>query len=135
MTATVEVVFTQDQEPITVSTEVELDAILDRVAAASTPDTPPLVALDMPDRGRSMMVGLRGAVGVLNYVDFTAGGASASKGDTTGSATPAYFYCDTWTGLPADAEIPIDLVRRAAREFLGTGHRPTCVSWQAETPA
>ena len=130
MTAIVQVVFDQDQEPVTVSTVEGLDAVLDHVAAGSTLDTPPLVALDMPDRQRSMMVGLRGSLGVLNYVDFAGGGGSASKADSAGVKPPAYFYCDTWTELPSDAEVSIAVVRRAAREFLTTGERPTCVNWQ-----
>ncbi|WP_203857008.1 hypothetical protein [Plantactinospora mayteni] len=43
----------QDQELLSVSTVEELDRVLDRIAAQSTPAAPPLVALDMPDRQRS----------------------------------------------------------------------------------
>jgi hypothetical protein len=129
-TPTVEVIFAEDEEPVVVSTVAELDRVLDRIAAEASPDAPPLVALDMPARQRSMMAGFRGPVGVLNFMDMTADGGYASKGDTTGAPTPPYFYCDHWTGITADAEIPIDRVRAAAREFLATGERPTGIEWQ-----
>ncbi|WP_425566033.1 Imm1 family immunity protein [Polymorphospora rubra] len=32
--------------------------------------------------------------------------------------------------VTAGAEIPIEQMRAAAREFLTTGDRPTCVTWQ-----
>lgn len=132
---TVYAIYTQDEEPVAIATVAELDAVLDRVAAEADLDAPRLVALDMPERQRSLMVGLRGDVGVLNFVDFNGGGASASKGDTNGMATPAYFYCEEWTGIPDDAEIPVELVRQAAREFLATGERPGCVGWQVPRSA
>lgn len=130
MTVSVQVIYAYEQDQITISDSGELDTILDQVAAEAPIDAPPLVALDMPDRERSMMVGLRGAVGVLNFVDFTGPVSAASRSDSTGVPTPAYFYCDSWTGLPADTEIPIEVVRQAAREFLATGERPSCVTWQ-----
>lgn len=131
MTApTVEVILTEDEDPVMVSTVVELDAVLDRVTATASLDAPPLVALDMPMRERSMMVGFRGPVGVLNFVDLATGAGSASKGPRVDAPTPPYFYCDHWTGITAGAEIPVEQVRAAAREFLTTGERPTCVAWQ-----
>ncbi|MEV0730609.1 Imm1 family immunity protein [Polymorphospora sp. NPDC050346] len=127
---TVEVIFTEEEDPVVVSTIAELDAVLDRVTAETSPHTPPLIALDMPAQERSLMVGVRGAVGVLNYVDLTTGDGYASKGTATDAPTPPYFYCGTWTGITAGAEIPIEQVRAAAREFLTTGDRPTCITWQ-----
>ena len=119
-----------ESEPTTVATTAELDAVLDRLAAEASLDAPPLIALDMPDQQRSMLVGLRGPVGVLNFVDFSTGRGSASKADTNGAQTPPYFYCGEWTAVPADAELPIEVVRQAARDFLDTGERPNSVTWQ-----
>ena len=76
------------------------------------------------------MIGFRGTVGVVNFIDLTADRGYASKGPTSGTTPPPYFYCDTWTGITNDAEIPIDQVRAAAREFLRTAERPTNVEWQ-----
>jgi hypothetical protein len=129
-TQTVEVIFAEDEEPAVVSTVAELDIILDRITAEVSLDAPPLVALDMPARERSMMIGVRGVVGILNFLDLATGAGYASKGPSASAPTPPYFYCDRWTGITAGAEIPIDQVRAAAREFLATGERPTCVEWQ-----
>jgi hypothetical protein len=77
-----------------------------------------------------MMIGMRGAVGVLNFLDLVTGAGFASKGSSTDAPTPPYFYCGRWTGITAGAEIPIEQARAGAREFIATGERPTCVEWQ-----
>lgn len=125
--------YREDRDPVTVVTTTELDTELDRIAAeaAHTPEAPLLVALEVPGTQRTMLVGQRGSVGVLNYVDLagTAGGF-ISRADRTGQPTPPYFYFGSWTGIDPDAEIPVDQVRAAARELLSTGRQPGCVEWQ-----
>jgi hypothetical protein len=130
---TLRISYAKDPEPVTVATIADLDAELDRIAAkfADKPDVPPLVALETVGTNRTMLVGLRGSVGVLNYVDLDdSEGGYVSKGTDPNADTPPYFYFGSWTGLESNAEIPGDQVRAAAREFLTTGERPTCVVWQ-----
>jgi hypothetical protein len=131
VSGSVQAIFDQHLDPVPVATTRELDELLDRIQAAAPADAPPLVALDMPDRQRSLVIGLRGPVGLLNFVDLNdADGGAVSKADSDGAETPPYFYCGHWTEFPTDAELPIDDVRAAAREYLSTGHRPTNVTWQ-----
>ena len=44
---------------------------------------------------------------------------------------PSYFIVGNAIEFPDRSKIPIDLVRRAVKEFLASGgQRPTCVQWQ-----
>jgi hypothetical protein len=124
--------FHNGQEPVTVTTVAELDAELDRIRVESvaSPQAPLLAALTVAGTQRTMLVGQRGAVGVLNYVDLASTeGGFVSKSGTTGQLTPPYVYFGSWTGFDADAEIPVEQVRTAARELLSTGARPVCIEW------
>jgi hypothetical protein len=81
-----QVIYDEDREPVPVATADELDALPDQVQATAPTEAPPLVALDMPDQQRSLLVGLRGPVGVLNFMDLTSDGGSISKAPRTSTA-------------------------------------------------
>ncbi|WP_353962457.1 Imm1 family immunity protein [Streptomyces sp. NBC_01221] len=52
-------------------------------------------------------------------------------GHTPGPWEVTYFVAENPTEFPATAEIPLALVRQAAKEFLSSGgRRPTCTQWQ-----
>jgi hypothetical protein len=131
VSGSVQAIYDQHREPVAINTIGELDELLDRIQATALAEAPPLIALDRPDQQRSLVVGLRGGVGLLNFVDLNdADGGAVSKADNDGAETPPYFYCGHWTEFPTDAELPVDDVRAAAREYLATGQRPTNVTWQ-----
>lgn len=105
-------------------------AVSPRSNAGWQADAPPLVALEATRGHRTLLVGLRGPVGVLSYVDLDSGdGGFVSRGTNPGAATPPYVYFGSWTGFEDNAEIPAQQARAAARQFLRTEDRPTCVRW------
>lgn len=124
--------YAKGQEPVPITDPDALDAELDRVVAeVASADAPPLIALEATRGARTLLVGLRGPLGVLNYVDLDSGeGGFVSRGANPAAETPPYVYFGSWTGFEDNAEIPAEQVRAAAREFLLTGNRPTCVQWQ-----
>lgn len=68
-------------------------------------------------------------VGLVAFSD--ASGNFVSRGSSSGRVDPVYFQQGHLTEFSAYSEIPIPLVRRAAKEFLiSGGKRPTCVQWQ-----
>jgi hypothetical protein len=71
-------------------------------------------------------------VGLLAFMD--ADGNVVTSGSPETRTDPAYFIQGQMTEFPAHSEIPLDLVRQAAKEFLTSGgERPTCVGWQPVT--
>ncbi|WP_329041395.1 Imm1 family immunity protein [Streptomyces sp. NBC_00178] len=92
---------------------------LDRVLLpAGTPDHELMVGVD---RGLG--------VGLVAFSD--AGGNFVSKGSSDTRIDPVYFQHGHLTEFSEHSEVPIPLVRQAAKEFLTSGGlRPTCVRWQ-----
>lgn len=86
------------------------------------------------DDSRVLNAGVRGDVGVLEWIDneteevFLPGGSNSEDAD--------YF---TWFGdhtpMAPGTEVPFDLVLRAVGEFAQTRQRPTCVEWIDESSA
>lgn len=68
-------------------------------------------------------------VGVLEFMD--ASGNWTTAGPKAGRTEVRYSCVSHVTEFPANSEIPIDLLRRAVKEFcLSGGQRPTCVQWE-----
>ncbi|MCX5105614.1 Imm1 family immunity protein [Streptomyces sp. NBC_00053] len=124
-------------EPLVVRTPEDVDALID--ALANGPEFENLAVLHSSERellpsgfpDHEFMVGADGErqVGVLSFMDeknFVSLGSSGS-----GGAEVSYFVVENPTEFPATAEIPLALVRQAAKEFLSSGgRRPMCVQWQ-----
>ncbi|MGW2180839.1 Imm1 family immunity protein [Streptomyces sp. NPDC001732] len=124
-------------EPSVVRTSEDADVLID--ALATGPEFENLAVLHSSERellpsgfpDHEFMVGVDGKrqVGVLSFVDekdFLSLGSSGSRG-----AEVVYFVVENPTEFPETAEIPLALVRQAAKEFLSSGgQRPTCVQWQ-----
>ncbi|MET9053364.1 Imm1 family immunity protein [Streptomyces bacillaris] len=71
-------------------------------------------------------------VGILSFMD--ASGNFVTLGTLEGRNDPTYYIQGHMTEFQARSEIPIDLVRQAAREFVSSGgKRPTCIEWQPLT--
>jgi hypothetical protein len=118
---------------VLVRTPSELDAALEKVRTLA-PDWPAIVELLIDsDPGHAILdVGIDGDRGVLYYAGESCTDGEYSKGEQTADAEPLlYYYMDSDTEYPADAEIPLAIARQAAHEYMATGgRRPTCVAWQ-----
>lgn len=82
-----------------------------------------------------LVVGVRQAtsVGVVRYSGEQdgRGGEWFSRGEQVNPRGVVYAYFGTGHDFPADAEVPLCLVRQALGELLDNkGKRPTCVVWQ-----
>jgi hypothetical protein len=112
--------------------DAELDELLDRVHAdPAMRDAPPPVELVTADESRALDVGLaRADYSVVIWHDDDADELLASTGSLEIDADAAFNFGGTWTHIPDRSAIPPELARQAAREFLTTGRRPSCVERQ-----
>jgi hypothetical protein len=107
-----------------------LDTVLDLVAGLGGPRIVQLLVHDNPARAM-FDVGLHGPRGALYYSSPDHPAGCFSLGPDIASTTPIYYYMGSDTEYPADAEVPIDMVRQAAHEYMASGgDRPTAVDWQ-----
>ncbi|GAA3886062.1 hypothetical protein GCM10022243_58610 [Saccharothrix violaceirubra] len=122
-------------DPTIVTTAAELDAVLDIVVGW---EDPILVALYVQDDILRAVfeVGLNGGkgVGVVYYSGDETGWFSRSS-QPSNAETILYYYMDNDHEYPPHSEVPIDVARQAAHEFMTTrGERPTGVEWQKRIP-
>ncbi|WP_424189161.1 Imm1 family immunity protein [Actinokineospora sp. G85] len=113
-----------------------MDTLIDRVRVESPENAPILMQMyptdDENGDGAEFGVGIRDDRGVLWY-----SGPGAPMGVYSTGEGPcvdyelAYFYANTWTGFPSNAEIPLNEIRRAFKEHLQTGVRPSGIKWQS----
>lgn len=126
-------------ELITLRGADDLDTLLDRVASdqAGRP-SPPLLQISRRERGSwaILHVGLNSDRGVVGHTD-KSGAVISSDGTDSAGEPLTYDHMGLPHEVPANAEIPSDEVRRAARDFLlSDGARPSGVRWQvAVSPA
>lgn len=125
------------EDPVTVSTVDELDAMLDRIVAVERYRRDPVMAeVTSVDEQRVLQIGLGyPTFSVLQWYDLTVDGPEAlvSEGTTDASGFGGYNYGGTWTEFDATTAVPVDVARDAVREFAETGSRPTCVSWREKS--
>ena len=119
-------------EPVIIESAADLARVLDTVAAEPGPT---LVNLHIDGEYPWLEVGIDGGRGTLRYVgDVSPEGAFSRNTDApfplpdAGEVT--YYYMRNERPYPDDAEIPAEVVRAAAREFLESGGlRPSCIAW------
>ena len=124
--------------PVLVGTDEEMDALVDQllaepfansIAALYSLDRP-LNPAGVPDHELSLAVNAKAGVGGLRY---QGDGVWFSHGAPSSRDEVFYLYMGNDTDFPHDSEIPIGLLRQAAKEFLNRGgERPTCVTWQTD---
>lgn len=124
------------QHPVTISTADDVDALVDRVCAESPERAPILMEVHISGDpySQGLDVGVDGDRGALRYSgrDWPEGIYSTGDGPVDGEPL-RYFYMDSDTEFPPNANVPLATVREAIREFLATdGARPTCVEWQTD---
>ena len=112
---------------IRIGTTEELDALIDRVRAETREHRCP-ASIQMKivgnERDPVLEVGLGQDTGYIHYL---ADDAGRTLGDGDPEATVEYVYMGNLGEVPADSEVPIDLVRHGLHEFLATGRRPSVV--------
>ena len=128
--------FEHDDNPVVVTTDDEVDALIDRVRSESPPNAPILmdVHLSGDPYEQGLDVGVSGNRGVVRYSgrDWPLGVCSSNEEESSDGEDRSYFYMGHWRGFPSNSEIPLDLVRAAVKEFMATnGARPECVRWRA----
>ncbi|MCP2093896.1 MULTISPECIES: Imm1 family immunity protein [Actinosynnema] len=117
--------------PTIVRTTEELDRVLDRVVGWEGPALVELLVAENLTRA-VFDVGLNGKIG-LGTLYYSGGGSGrlCSLGASSGEGNVLYYYMNSDTEFPLSSEVPLDLVRQAAHEYMSTGgERPTVVDWQ-----
>lgn len=87
----------------------------------------------VPDHELLVAVDPQTSTGALRYSGD--GGSWYSRGSSGKAGVILRYYAGSDNEFPADAELPLDLVRAATAEFLGNGgRRPAGVTWQRDLP-
>ncbi len=124
-----------DDDPISITSAADADALLDRmVTDGAGHEVPPLAELSRHDDDEWAVayvgVNVTTGRGIMTHSDATGSVMTTSDGEAADTAT--YDYMGHVRELPGNAEIPLADVRRAVHEFVTTnGTRPTSVRWQA----
>lgn len=127
--------------PVVVHTAGDIDTLIDELLAEPRSNSladlyireRPLNSAGFPDH--ELGVGVDAARGVGGLSHLGPDGTWYTLGARSDLGEVSYSYMGNDTPFPIDSEIPLDLVRRAAKEFLTSGgRRPTCVRWQPYTP-
>lgn len=121
-------------KPITLSTDDEVDDLIDRVRRESPADAPVLmdVHLSGDPYTQGLDVGIAGDRGVIRYSgrDWPRGVVSVGEGLPV-SEPRSYYYMGHERDFPANAEVPLTAVRAAIKEFMeSNGERPNSVQWR-----
>ncbi|MEV5754954.1 Imm1 family immunity protein [Actinoallomurus sp. NPDC052308] len=126
-------------EPVTAASADDVDALIERIRTGLP--TGRRIIMDVHLTGdpwsQGLDVGIRadpaGDVGVLRYSgrEWRDGVYSTSQhGPSPAVGDEGKLWYDD-SPFPADAELPIDTIREAVREFMTTGGaRPQCITWQ-----
>lgn len=125
--------------PVLLDSEHVIDAMLDAlIVAGPLHNAAQLMSLDrqmlssgLPDHIFLVGVSAGGQFGILSYSTGEEG-ALIPAGEAT--APVATYMLNTYPReFLEPAEVPIDLVRQAVKEFvLSGGRRPTCLEWREE---
>ena len=121
-----------DREPPTVVTSTEeLDTVLDRIAENPRYTAfPVFVSIESADRRYTLQVGVgRSDLSTLVWYEAEVD-VLASAGTVDYQQRPKFNFGGTPTDAYDDSAIPVEVARRAAREFFEHGTRPTCVTWK-----
>jgi Immunity protein Imm1 len=88
-----------------------------------------LLPSGFPDHELLVGVSRTCPVGVLEFMD--ASGNFVTLGQETGRGVVNYHIAGNPTEFPDRAEVPVELIRQAVKEFVTSGgQRPACVEWQ-----
>ncbi|MCA2216319.1 Imm1 family immunity protein [Jidongwangia harbinensis] len=127
------------QAPALLRSPDDVDAMIDALLAG--PEDENLAQLHSLERDtllsgspdHELLVGVDRTlqVGILTFMD--AGGNWVTVGSPGSRDDVDYFILGHWTDLPGRSEVPLELVRRAVKEFcVVRGQRPACVRWDGQ---
>lgn len=140
----VEAYYKSDQ-PAMIDTPKQMDELIDNllnepfdnsIAALYHLDRP-TNSFDLPDHEMYVAVNAQDKIGGVYYMGQHHGehGSWYSKGRLSKYNEVSYCITGSTREFPQDSEIPLDLVRQAAQEFLlSGGNRPECIDWQLWQP-
>lgn len=125
------------EDPLVLSASDDVDRLIDSLLTGE--EFHNLAHLNSLDRERlpsgdpdhELLVGVNRTlpVGVLEFMD--ASGNVVTLGHEMGRGEVTYHIAGNPTEFPGRAEVPIELIRQAVKEFVTSGgQRPACVRWQ-----
>ncbi|GAA1355254.1 Imm1 family immunity protein [Saccharothrix algeriensis] len=125
------------EDPVPVQAVADLDALLDRMAAdhaTRSGPVPPMVELSRPDPWAEGWVIVRLGVdhdrGFLAHADASGSFITTGGADRHGTAV-VYDHMGHPREFPADAEVPLHDLRKAAHDLITTdGGRSPAVAWR-----
>jgi hypothetical protein len=116
---------------VTAESIAELDGILDRLDREATAAARPCV-VELQSAKGSLGIGLGAGYSLLTWIDSSGLPpyfASAGAHETEVGEVVRFMFGSERSEYPKWQVIDRDLARRAAREFLESGERPSCVEW------
>jgi hypothetical protein len=148
MSYTAEAYYRADQpnEPVIIASTADLDTMIADLLGQPPGHTfatvyireRPFGPAGFPDHELAIGVDAHTGTGVLIYSGPNgrrAAGSYVSHNPTEHRTTPrVYHHFHLEQAVPAESDIPLDGIRRAAYEFVTTGgRRPGCIRWQPYT--
>jgi hypothetical protein len=124
-------IYVDRDDPVPAHNTEELDTILDRIATTPRFQEFPVVAeIVSPDDQNvlQILLGHPDASFLIWNIDNET--IEASVGTRPATGVVAFNYGGSRTDAYDDTLIDINAARDAAREFLGTGRRPTSIGWK-----
>ena len=128
------------ENPVILVSPDDIDAVLDalrtdsgcnEVAQLICLGRPVLPVYGFPDHDLCICVDSHRNLGALRWRDID--GLRYSSGPRNAHEAGVYSLMGHLMEFPEHSDVPIDLVRQAAKEFLlSGGDRPTCVEWQQD---
>ncbi|MGW1340221.1 Imm1 family immunity protein [Kribbella sp. NPDC002412] len=140
MTYSAEAYF-RDDEPTILTSAAEIDELIDTLLSAGPQYSVAALAirerprseLGLPDHEFELAVNADGKSGGLRYAGRRGeeSGVWYAVGEQSGHEPLMYGHAGNETPFPSDSELPLDVVRAAAKEFLAIGgDRPSSVAWR-----
>jgi hypothetical protein len=125
--------------PVRLTSDADVDQLVDNLltedfgnSVAAIYANGRLNAAGVPDHELLVGIDSEGGVGSLRYM----GESATFSGTFYGSGQPSkrdevfYYYMGHDRVFPADAELSIDAIRKALKEFVtSNGDRPTSIEW------
>jgi hypothetical protein len=124
-------------QPVLLNSPEDVDILIDNLLAGSAGQNlaqlhsleRQLLPSGYPDH--ELLVGAKGAfdVGVLAFMDGSGNVVTLGSSDDEGDVF--YSIMGNATEFPSSSQIPVDILRKAVKEFLSSGgQRPKCANWQ-----
>jgi hypothetical protein len=139
MSATAEAYFRHehDEQPVRISTEADIDRLIDDLLGEDYENSAATVYVDgrlnaagVPDH--ELLIGIDNAGGVLGGLRYMSeSGTYYGAGELIDHDELVYYYAGQDREFPVDSQLPVEAIRTAVKEFVSTGGGlPTSVDWK-----